>query len=411
MSAPRSNFRRGTFYDAFSIQPPIKNVLSQKDEKIHNNLRAKMIRGYSGKDIPSLESDIDARILDLTALIRSELSQNKPIDLSSLAQYFTLDVLTHIAFGAPFGYLTQNKDIYDYIKTVSEFLRVLELGANCPSVQSLLSSPLMAPMRPKATDKTGMGAMMGVAKRIVSERFQPDAKPVLDMMGSFVKYGLSQEECESEAMVQVLGGSDSTATAIRMIILYIITNPRVYIKVMEELESNIHAVSYPVITSTESRQLPYMQACIKEGLRVFPPLQALNSKLAPPEGEIVNGIFIPGGTEVAYSSFTTQRRKDIFGEDAQYFRPERWIEAAAVHDGGEKLTAMENTLELIFGSGRFTCLGKHIAFIELDKVIPTLLRDFDWGLVDPTRHIESMCFGVFVQRGIFLRATERKLVK
>jgi hypothetical protein len=45
MSAPRSNFRRGTFYDAFSIQPPIKNVLSQKDEKIHNNLRAKMIRG------------------------------------------------------------------------------------------------------------------------------------------------------------------------------------------------------------------------------------------------------------------------------------------------------------------------------------------------------------------------------
>ena len=47
MSAPRSNFRRGTFYDAFAIQPPIKNVLSQKDEKIHNNLRAKMIRGVS----------------------------------------------------------------------------------------------------------------------------------------------------------------------------------------------------------------------------------------------------------------------------------------------------------------------------------------------------------------------------
>ena len=366
---------------------------------------------YSGKDIPSLESDIDARILDLTTLIRSELSQNKPIDLTSLAQYFTLDVLTHIAFGEPFGYLTQNNDIYDYIKTVSEFLRVLELSANCPSVQSLLTSPLMAPMRPKVTDKTGMGAMMGVAKRIVSERFQPGAKPVPDMMGSFVKHGLTREECESEAMVQVLGGSDSTATAIRMIILYIITNPRVYIKVMEELELNIHVISYPVITSAESRELPYLQACIKEGLRVFPPLQALNSKLAPPGGETVNGIFIPGGTEVAYSSFTTQRRKDIFGEDAQYFRPERWIEAAAVGDDGEKLTAMDSTLDLIFGSGRFTCLGKHIAFIELDKVIPTLLRDFDWGLVDPMRHIESKCFGVFVQKGLFLRATERNPVQ
>lgn len=320
-------------------------------------------------------------------------------------------MLTHIAFGAPFGYLTQNKDIYDYIKTVSEFLQVLELGANCPSVQSLLSSPLMKPMQPKATDKIGMGAMMGVAKQIVSERFQPGAKPVPDMMGSFVKHGLTREECESEAMVQVLGGSDSTATAIRMIVLHIITNPRVYINVMEELESNNHVISYPVITSAESRKLPYMQACIKEGLRVFPPLQALNSKLAPPGGETVNGIFIPGGIEVAYSSYTTQRRKDVFGDDAQYFRPERWIEAAAVDDGGVKLTAMENTLDLIFGSGRFSCLGKHIAFIELDKVIPTLLREFDWGLVDPVRHIESKCFGVFVQRGLFLRATERISVK
>jgi cytochrome P450 len=358
-----------------------------------------------------LEADIDARILDLTALIRSEISQKRPIDMSSVAQYFTLDVLTHIAFGAPFGYLTQNKDIYDYIKTVSEFLQVLELGANCSSVQSLLSSPLMKPMQPKATDKVGMGAMMGVAKQIVSERFQPGAKPVPDMMGSFVKHGLTQEECESEAMVQVLGGSDSTATAIRMIILHIITNPRVYINVMEELDSNNHVISYPVITSAESRKLPYMQACIKEGLRIFPPLQALNSKLAPPGGETVNGIFIPGGIEVAYSSYTTQRRKDIFGEDAQYFRPERWIEAAAVDDGGVKLTAMENTLDLIFGSGRFSCLGKHIAFIELDKVIPTLLREFDWGLVNPVRHIETKCFGVFVQRGLFLRATERMSVK
>lgn len=40
-----------------------------------------------------------------------------------------------------------------------------------------------------------------------------------------------------------------------------------------------------------------------------------------------------------------------------------------------------------------------------------MLREFDWGLVDPMRHIESKCFGVFVQRGLFLRATERIPVK
>lgn len=69
---------------------------------------------------------------------------------------------------------------------------------------------------------------------------------------------------------------------------------------------------------------------------------------------------------------------------------------------------MESTLELIFGSGRFGCLGRHIALIELDKVIPVLLREFDWSVVDPQRGFHSQCYGVFVQRGMWLRATIRE---
>ena len=45
MSAPRSNFRRGTFYDGMSVDPNFNSVLSERDEKLHNTLRAKLIRG------------------------------------------------------------------------------------------------------------------------------------------------------------------------------------------------------------------------------------------------------------------------------------------------------------------------------------------------------------------------------
>lgn len=55
MSTPRSNFRRDTSYDTFSLQSPLKNVLSQKDENPPNSLRAKLIRGYSGKDLLNAE--------------------------------------------------------------------------------------------------------------------------------------------------------------------------------------------------------------------------------------------------------------------------------------------------------------------------------------------------------------------
>ncbi|KAJ9615539.1 hypothetical protein H2200_001614 [Cladophialophora chaetospira] len=429
MSAPRSNFRRGTFYDAFAIEPPpLKNVLSQKDEKLHNALRAKLIRGYSGKDLPNLESDIDSNIANLVTLIRTESTAGRAIDFSSLAQYFTLDVLTHIAFSAPVGYLKQNKDVYSYIRKVSDFLQVLELGANNATFQAMLDSALMAPMRPKPTDKEGMGAMMGMAKKAVSARYSPDGKMEQDMLGSFLRCGLTQQEAESEAMVQVLGGSDSTATAIRMIILYVITSPAVYIKLLKEVNENDGLFDGSFITSANSRKLPYLQACIKEGLRMWPPLQALNSKLSPPGGETVNGVHIPGGIEVCHNAYTTQSRKEIYGPDANFFRPERWLEAAldADHlDGGDlrgdivpggetgdiekapaaaatetkptqsRLARMNSTLELIFGSGRFGCLGRHIALIELDKVIPVLLREFEWRVGDPQKGFHSQCYGVF----------------
>jgi len=385
---------------------------------------------YSGKDLPGLEANIDACIADLVDLVHSESALNKPVDFSSLAQYFTLDVITSIAFSSPVGYLQQNRDVYSYIGNVSDFLQILELGANCPSVQRILDSGLMAPFRPKPTDADGMGAMMGMAAKAVRSRYAVGAKPQSDMLGSFMKHGLTQQEAESEAMVQVLGGSDSTATAIRMIMLYIITNPAVYAKCVKEIEANDEAFIDTISSSASSKCLPYVQACIKEGLRIWPPLQALNSKLAPPGGETVNGVFIPGGIEVCHNAYTTQRRKEIYGLDAEYFRPERWLEAAAEagqgdgggidqglgedgasteagRDGTTRLAKMESTLELIFGSGRFGCLGRHIALIELDKVIPVLLRDFDWAVVDPSKGIESLCYGVFVQRGVWLRATPR----
>lgn len=145
--------------------------------------------------------------------------------------------------------------------------------------------------------------------------------------------------------------------------------------------------------------------------------------------------FLLGGIEVCHNAYTTQRRKEIYGPDADFFRPERWLEAAAEADqpdgegdliqGGEtsdigklpamtqtkssqsRLVRMESTLELIFGSGRFGCLGRHIALIELDKVIPTLLKDFDWSVIDPQKGFHSRCYGVFIQRGLWLRATHR----
>ena len=142
--------------------------------------------------------------------------------------------------------------------------------------------------------------------------------------------------------------------------LYIITNPRVYSTLLAEI------ASVPLLSPVqdmEAKKLPYLQAVIKEGLRIFPPVTGLMTKVVPVGGDAIDSLFIPEGTKIGYCAWGVFRDKKIWGEDSDVFYPERWLEGSS-----EKIQAQESTLELIFGYGRWQCLGKNVATIELNKV-------------------------------------------
>jgi cytochrome P450 len=161
-------------------------------------------------------------------------------------------------------------------------------------------------------------------------------------------------------------GSDSTATVIRMAIYLISTNPTVYQSLMAELDSALaeERISRPVIHDAEARALPYLQACIRETIRYYPPVTGLLAKQAPPEGDTFNGYFIPGGTQIAWNILGILRDEKMFGEEVDAFRPERWLNKSE-----EEYAKMDETVMLVFGYGRFGCLGRPVAHIEMNKVI------------------------------------------
>lgn len=184
-----------------------------------------------------------------------------------------------------------------------------------------------------------------------------------------------------------LAGSDTTATAIRATILYITTNPRVYAKLLAEISSA--APSSP-IQDAEARKLPYLQAVIKEGLRIFPPVTGLMTKDVPKGGDTINSLFIPEGTKIGYCAWGLFRDKKIWGEDSHVFRPERWLEGPR-----EKIQLQESTLELVFGYGRWQCLGKSVALIELNKIFVEVRvqnRNFNMGTFTDSKLIASSSF-------------------
>lgn len=121
------------------------------------------------------------------------------MDFGKAAQYFTLDVITSLAYGFPFGYLEKDEDIHGYIATTEAYVPILVLGTSYPLVHKILSTPWVRRIvGPLPEDKTGMGKLMGVAREVVAERFGPDKKERKDMLGSFVRHGLQRREAESE---------------------------------------------------------------------------------------------------------------------------------------------------------------------------------------------------------------------
>jgi cytochrome P450 len=169
-----------------------------------------------------------------------------------------------------------------------------------------------------------------------------------------------------------MAGADSTATALRCTLFYVMTNPPVWNKLQHAIDEE--ASKHPgalFIPEASLRQVPYLQATIKEGLRMWPPLTGHRCKVAPPDGWMIGNKFIPGGTEVGQCVWGLRHDTKTFGADAVKFRPDRWLEA-----GQEQLEQMEMAVSTLFGTGRHRCLGKSIAFIELNKIISEVRECF-----------------------------------
>ena len=209
MTAPRSPYRRSQWATAFQFKPGVDNVLSERNEERHDVLRKKMAAGYAGKENPRSESEIDERIRDLINLIErkyicTDREPGRQMDFAQKAQFMTLDVISGLAFDQPIGSLVSDEDKFDYIKTIDEALPVMVTMTELMEVHSfLVKSSLINLLAPSAKDKMGLGKVIGIAKDKVAERFGVDKKVKQDMLGSFLKHGLSQEEAESEAVLQM----------------------------------------------------------------------------------------------------------------------------------------------------------------------------------------------------------------
>lgn len=159
-------------------------------------------------------------------------------------------------------------------------------------------------------------------------------------------------------------GHETMCSALTSIMAMIGSHQEVQRKVAEEVRQAEDPSSFDNAT-----RLPYMQAAIKEAQRLHPVLGMSLSRTVPVEGLDAHGFHFPAGTTVGCNPVSLHRNPDIFGDDAESFNPDRWLEA-------EDVRTMDR-YNLTWGGGNRTCPGRHLAYLVVYKVIPALMKEFD----------------------------------
>ncbi|XP_054747205.1 probable cytochrome P450 12e1, mitochondrial isoform X1 [Anastrepha obliqua] len=171
------------------------------------------------------------------------------------------------------------------------------------------------------------------------------------------------------ALDMMMAGVDTTSSTLAGILLCIAKNPDKQAKLFEELK-RILPNKDSKLTIENMQNLPYLRACIKEGIRYHPIIAGTMRRL--PTDVVLSGYHIPAGVDVSVSSNLLLRNEHFVKEPNKYM-PERWLR----NDAEGKKYQLENPfLYLPFGFGPRSCVGKRIVDLELEVTLARLVRNF-----------------------------------
>ncbi|XRM37641.1 hypothetical protein ABZX51_001103 [Aspergillus tubingensis] len=404
----QSKYTRGPWFDALRLDPHNANLITERHRQKHDALRAKMAPGYQGKDIPQMEYAIDQNLLTWLDYIRIHAvatpDRHVAFDMARSIQWLLFDMVCHLCLGHPLGFIDQHEDFYGFQNVLETRLPIVEKFAIFTEVNTWIKMishiPILRRVLPSPQDRDGIGAIMGVAQKTVNARIAQGIPPKHNetMLDSWLRNGVDGSLAVTEVTIALFAGSDTTATSIRALLLHIITNPLVYKRLTDEIRNA--ATTTPIITERETKSLPYLQACILEGLRIFPPITALRERVVPLGGDTLNGVYIPEGTNIGLN-LPGLLRNEVFGPDVDVFRPERWLEATP-----EQRQRMDRVHELMFNWGSTRCLGIRLAVMMMGKVVVEVMRRWDVVALRPQRPWRSRCHGIFLQRDFDVRVVD-----
>lgn len=170
----------------------------------------------------------------------------------------------------------------------------------------------------------------------------------------------------------IFRGTDTVAILLEWILARMVLHPEIQTKAQLEIDAVVG--THRLVSNSDLPNLHYLQAIVKETLRMHPPGPLLSwARLAIHDTHIGQN-FIPEGTTAMVNMWSITHDKEIWPEPNKY-KPERFI--------NEDVAIMGSDLRLApFGSGRRVCPGKAMGLATVELWLAQLLQNFKWVALD-----------------------------
>ena len=284
--------------------------------------------------------------------------------------FTTFDIIGDLAFGDPFGCL----DLGQFHEWVSMIYETVKAGAYEQATRRFapagsLTQRWLLKLIP-AKRRWYRSEHLRRSREKCYERLANGNSNHRDFIWYILKqqekHDLKQDEVVVNSALFIVAGSETTANLLSGLFARLLWNPDKYQKLKDEIRSSFKDESE--LNYESLSKLPYLNACLEEGLRIHPPVPTGLLRTVPKGGDTIDGLWVPEGTSVAVGSWAASHNPANF-RDCDDFVPERWLDKA--YDTDYKKGAQP------FSLGPRGCIGKHLSYMEMRLILGRLLWNFD----------------------------------
>ncbi|KAM7193310.1 putative cytochrome P450 pisatin demethylase-like [Rhypophila sp. PSN 637] len=393
------------------------HMFSEVDNVEHARLKRPVVRHYSVPSVLAMEPHMDSVISDFLDHLKDRyITPKKACPCGDWLGYYAWDFLGIVTFSAKFGYMEAGSDFDNTLAIADKSIDYLALCGQMPWMDYVLDKNPVYPLGPpNISTVTGIAVTNMVARLKGEDPNYVEGKP--DFLQYFIESKESHPEIVDEGkiigylLLNLIAGADTTAITLRALFYYTLKRPQVWAALQSAIRSAIplSEASKPV-SHAQARAIPYLEAVIRETFRYHPAVSMIMERIVPSDGLVLpdgRGT-VPGGCCVGMNPYIVGRNKSIFGEDADEFRPERWLQRKEEGDDEfEERMKLWGTAQLMFGGGSRICLGRNLSQMEVYKVVATLIASFDIRLEDQGEEWWTCSRWFYRNRGVVCRLEPR----